>query len=103
MDLIRLNNHTALYRGDIKNASSSKLKLKAYNDRSALAYMRSPPSIYNITNRQTRPPQNYHDPPRRHRKPNFLVPETGNTRYLSGTAQYKQEIQRKITDLSRML
>jgi hypothetical protein len=103
-DRIRLSKHRALYVGPVNSKSQSTLKVKALNDRTTLGLMREPPSIYHITNFQTRAPRSEHMPVSRHVHPMHHIPEArGYSKHIKGSSLYKQHVLRNIQELSRML
>ena len=101
-DSIRLNKYRALYRG--KAYSDPKLRQKALNDRTSLAYLRTHPSVHHVANVQSSNPRNYQLVIPRHQHPLHQVPELcGATRYVRGSAKYNQEVERRIAELAQII
>ena len=101
---IRLNKYNQLYLGPVGPRSTASLRVKSMNDRTALQYMRAPPSIYHVSNFQSTAPRSYHMPVLRHSAPLHLIPEfRGGTRHVRGGAKYNQEVNQRITELSKLV
>ena len=104
MSTIRLNKYNQLYLGPVGPRSTPALRVKSLNDRAALQYIRAPPSIYHTTNFQSTAPQSFHMTVLRHSAPLHLIPEfRGGTRHVRGSARYNQEVNQKISELSKLL
>ena len=103
-DSIRLSKYRALYVGSVNNKSSSKLKIKAMNDRTTMKLLRSRREIYHPTNIQSTAPKSNHMPVARHRAPLFNIPENrGVNQYVKGSSLYNQHVLRNIRELSKLI
>jgi len=101
-DSIRINKHRALYVG--KEYSDPSLRLKSRNDKTALQYMRTHPSVYHVANVQSSNPRNYQLVIPRHQHPLHQIPELrGATRYIRGSAKYNQEVEKRIAELAQII
>ena len=101
-DNIRLSKHRALYVGS--KTSTSKLRVKAMNDRTTLRLLRQRPEIYHPTNIQSSAPKSNHMPVARHRPPLFNIPENRRySRYVKGSSLYNQHVLRNIRELARLV
>ena len=104
MSTIRLNKYNQLYLGPVGPRSTPALRVKSMNDRSALQYIRAPPSIFHTANFQSTAPQSFHLAIQKHSAPLHLVPEfRGGTRHVRGGAKYNQEVNQRISELSKLI
>ena len=98
----RLNKNTQLFLG--RPSADPQLQVKSRRDRTARAFMLTPPSVYDIANFQRTAPKSYHMPVERHRYPMHTHPEMrGHTRFVRGSSLYNQAVERQIRDLSRLV
>ena len=103
-DRIRLSKHRSLYVGPVNARSPGTLKVKSLNDRTTLGLLREPPSVYHITNFQTRAPRSEHMPVHRHVHPMHHIPEArGYSKYIKGSGLYNQQVLRTIQQLQQLI
>ena len=101
-DSVRVNKYRAYYTGPPR--SDPHLRLKSLNDRTAMAYVRTHPSVHHVANVQSSNPQNYQLMHPRHQQPLHIFPELrGATRHIRGSAKYNQAIQQRIAELAKLV
>ena len=79
-DSVRVNKYRAYYTGPPR--SDPHLRLKSLNDRTAMAYVRTHPSVHHVANVQSSNPKNYQ---------------------LMHPAKYNQAIQQRIAELAKLV
>ena len=101
-DSVRLNKYRALHKGPSR--SDRQLQVKAANDRVALKYIRTPPSLYDPTNIQNAAPTSKVFQIARYEPaaPPFMTP-TAHNKHVKGTALYNQALIRQIGELSNLI